>query len=112
MRRDVDYAGKLAFGDVANAHDVAKTPDAVRNALDITYNARCEILDKVMLPCIAEPRKEVSPFAPKMLTVHIDPASGITQSKSALVRFNDPDVAGHPILDQNPVMRAYWGIPA
>ena len=46
------------------------------------------------------------------LTVHIDPASGITQSKSALVRFNDPDVAGHPILDQNPVMRAYWGIPA
>ena len=46
------------------------------------------------------------------LTVHIDPASGITQSKSALVRFNDPDVASHPILDQNPVMRAYWGIPA
>ena len=46
------------------------------------------------------------------LTVHIDPASGITQSESALVRFNDPDVASHPILDQNPIMRAYWGIPA
>lgn len=46
------------------------------------------------------------------LTVHIDPASGITQSTSALVHFNDPDVASHPILDQNPIMRAYWGIPA
>lgn len=46
------------------------------------------------------------------LTVHIDPASGITQSTSALVRFNDPDVAGHPILDENPIMRGYWGLPA
>ncbi len=49
------------------------TMEIIQNALDITYDARCEILDKVMLPCIAEPRKEVSPFAPKMLTVHIDP---------------------------------------
>ncbi|MEA4813957.1 MAG: polyribonucleotide nucleotidyltransferase [Oscillospiraceae bacterium] len=49
------------------------TMDIIQNALDITYDARCEILDKVMLPCIAEPRKEVSPFAPKMLTMHIDP---------------------------------------
>ena len=26
-----------------------------------------------MLPCIAEPRKEVSQYAPKMITMHIDP---------------------------------------
>jgi polyribonucleotide nucleotidyltransferase len=49
------------------------TMEIIRNALDITYDARCEILDKVMLPCIAEPRKEVSKYAPKMLTMHIDP---------------------------------------
>ena len=26
-----------------------------------------------MIPCIAEPRKEVSEYAPKMTTIHIDP---------------------------------------
>ena len=26
-----------------------------------------------MLPCIAEPRPEVSKYAPKMITMHIDP---------------------------------------
>ena len=26
-----------------------------------------------MLPCIAEPRAEVSEYAPKMITMHIDP---------------------------------------
>ena len=41
--------------------------------LDITYDARVQILDQVMLPCIAEPRAEVSKYAPKMLTMHIDP---------------------------------------
>lgn len=49
------------------------TMEIIRNALDITYDARCEILDKIMLPCIAEPRKEVSKYAPKMLTMHINP---------------------------------------
>ena len=45
----------------------------IKNALDITYDARVQILDQVMLPCIAEPRAEVSKYAPKMLTMHIDP---------------------------------------
>jgi polyribonucleotide nucleotidyltransferase len=49
------------------------TMEIIRNALDITYDARCEILDQIMLPCIAEPRKEVSQYAPKMLTMHINP---------------------------------------
>jgi len=49
------------------------TMEIIKNALDITYDARCEILDKIMLPCIAEPRKEVSRYAPKMITMHIDP---------------------------------------
>ena len=50
------------------------TMEIIKEALDITYDARCEILDQIMLPCISEPRKEVSKYAPKMLTMHIDPS--------------------------------------
>ena len=50
------------------------TMEIIKEALDITYDARCQILDQIMLPCIAEPRKEVSKYAPKMLTMHIDPS--------------------------------------
>ena len=49
------------------------TMEIIKNALDITYDARCQILDQIMLPCISEPRKEVSKYAPKMITMHIDP---------------------------------------
>lgn len=49
------------------------TMPIIREALDSTYDARCQILDQIMLPVIAEPRPEVSPYAPKMLTIHIDP---------------------------------------
>ncbi|MBQ9618360.1 MAG: polyribonucleotide nucleotidyltransferase, partial [Oscillibacter sp.] len=47
--------------------------EIIQNALDITYDARCEILDQIMLPAIGAPRKEVSRYAPKMITMHIDP---------------------------------------
>ena len=50
------------------------TMEIIKEALDITYDARCEILDQIMLPVISEPRKEVSKYAPKMLTMHIDPS--------------------------------------
>ena len=49
------------------------TMEIIKNALDITYDARCQILDQIMLPCISEPRAEVSQYAPKMITMHIDP---------------------------------------
>ncbi len=49
------------------------TMEIIRNALDITYDARCQILDQVMLPVISEPRPEVSRYAPKMITLRIDP---------------------------------------
>ena len=49
------------------------TMEIIKNALEITYDARVQILDQVMLPCIAEPRPEVSQYAPKMITMHIDP---------------------------------------
>ncbi len=50
------------------------TPAIIREALDKTYTARCYILDEIMLPVISEPRKELSKYAPKMLTTKIDPA--------------------------------------
>ena len=49
------------------------TMEIIKEALDTTYDARVQILDQIMLPCIAEPREEVSQYAPKMLTMHIDP---------------------------------------
>ncbi|WP_312942056.1 polyribonucleotide nucleotidyltransferase [Oscillibacter sp.] len=49
------------------------TMEIIKNALEITGDARIEILDQVMLPCINAPRSEVSRYAPKMITMHIDP---------------------------------------
>lgn len=49
------------------------TPAIIKEALAKTHKARNYILDEVMLKCIAEPRKELSPYAPKMLTTVIDP---------------------------------------
>ena len=45
----------------------------IKEALDITRDARYAILDEVMLPCISAPRAEVSKYAPKMITIKIDP---------------------------------------
>ncbi len=47
------------------------TMEIIREALEKTYDARCQILDQVMLPVIAEPRKELSPYAPKMVKMKI-----------------------------------------
>ena len=47
--------------------------EIIQNALEITYDARCEIIDQIMLPAIGEPRPEVSRYAPKMITMRIDP---------------------------------------
>ena len=49
------------------------TPEIVKEAFEKTYKARCKILDEVMLPVIAEPRKELSKYAPKLITTKIDP---------------------------------------
>ena len=49
------------------------THEIIKEALDITRDARFAILDEVMLPCISAPRSEVSKWAPKMLSMKIDP---------------------------------------
>ena len=50
------------------------TPEIIKEAFEKTNKARKYILDEVMLPVIGEPRAELSPYAPKMLTTKIDPA--------------------------------------
>ncbi len=49
------------------------TLEIIENALEICRKARLEILDEIMLKAIPAPRSEVSPYAPKMITLHIDP---------------------------------------
>ena len=49
------------------------THEIIKEALDITRDARYAILDEIMLPCISAPRAEVSKYAPKMITMKIDP---------------------------------------
>ena len=49
------------------------TPEIIKEAFAKTRTAREYILDEVMLKCIAEPRAELSKYAPKMLTLKINP---------------------------------------
>ncbi|MBQ8174628.1 MAG: polyribonucleotide nucleotidyltransferase [Clostridia bacterium] len=50
------------------------TPEIIKNALETTHKGRDYIIDEYILKAIAEPRAEVSPYAPKMLTmkIHVD----------------------------------------
>ncbi|MDD4715393.1 MAG: polyribonucleotide nucleotidyltransferase [Oscillospiraceae bacterium] len=48
------------------------TAEIIKSALDLTRQARIQILDEIMLPCIAAPRPEVSKYAPKMIQLKID----------------------------------------
>ena len=47
--------------------------EIIENALEITREARIQILDEIMLPVLPEPRKELAETAPKMITMHINP---------------------------------------
>ena len=47
------------------------TMEIIADALERTRKARLEILSEVMLPCISEPRAEVSEYAPKMISLKI-----------------------------------------
>ncbi len=48
-------------------------PEIIREALEKTKEARFKILDECMLPCIREPREELSKYAPKIISTTIDP---------------------------------------
>ncbi len=47
------------------------TMEIIADALERCRKARMEILNEVMLPCISEPRPEVSDYAPKMISMKI-----------------------------------------
>ena len=47
------------------------TPEIIKEALSVTHKGRDYIIDEVLLRAIPEPRKEVSPYAPKMSTMKI-----------------------------------------
>ncbi len=49
------------------------TPEIIKRALETTHQGRDEIIDKILLAAIPAPRAEVSRYAPKMTTLHIDP---------------------------------------
>ena len=47
------------------------TPEMVKEALEKTHKARNYIIDEIILKCIPEPRKELSKYAPKMMSTVI-----------------------------------------
>ena len=47
------------------------TMEIIADALERCRKARLEILNEVMLPCISEPRPDVSDYAPKMISMKI-----------------------------------------
>ncbi|MBE6683552.1 MAG: polyribonucleotide nucleotidyltransferase [Ruminococcaceae bacterium] len=49
------------------------TPEIIKQALTTTHAGRNYILDEVICKCIAEPREDVSKYAPKMISTKIDP---------------------------------------
>ncbi len=49
------------------------TPEIIKRALETTHQGRDEIIDKILLAAIPAPRAEVSAYAPKMITMTINP---------------------------------------
>ena len=49
------------------------TPEIIKRALETTHQGRDEIIDKILLVAIPAPRAEVSAYAPKMITMTINP---------------------------------------
>ena len=49
------------------------TPEIIKNALETTHKARDFIIDEYILKAIPAPRADVSEYAPKMITMHINP---------------------------------------
>ena len=47
--------------------------EIISQAFELTRKGRLQILDEVIAPVIAEPRQSLSPYAPKMYKMNIDP---------------------------------------
>ncbi|MDR1913820.1 MAG: polyribonucleotide nucleotidyltransferase [Clostridiales bacterium] len=64
------------------------TPEIIRQSLEQTRTSRLFILDEVMGKAIAEPRKNISPFAPKIAMVKVEPEkiSEVIGSKGKVIK--------------------------
>ncbi len=49
------------------------TPEIIKNAFETTHKGRDYIIDEIILKAIEAPRAEVSEYAPKMISMNIDP---------------------------------------
>ena len=49
------------------------TPEIIRRALETTHKGRDYIIDEIILKAIDAPRADVSPYAPKMISMKINP---------------------------------------
>lgn len=49
------------------------TPEIIKQALETTHKGRDYIIDEVLLKAIPAPRPEISKYAPKLITMKIDP---------------------------------------
>jgi len=78
-----DFFGDMDF-KVAGTHDGITaiqmdikihglTRPIVEEAIARTREAREYIINEVLTPCIAQPRAEVGPYAPKIISIQIDP---------------------------------------
>lgn len=49
------------------------TPEIIKQALETTHKGRDYIIDEIILKAIPAPRPEISKYAPKLITMKIDP---------------------------------------
>lgn len=49
------------------------TPEIIKQALETTHKGRDYIIDEILLKAIPAPRPEISKYAPKLITLKIDP---------------------------------------
>ena len=95
------------------------TPEIIKAAFAQTHTARDYILDEVMLKAIDKPRAEVSEYAPKMITIKIDPEKigdvigksgkviqAITAETGAKIDIEDDGTVFIAAIDKNAAIKA------
>jgi polyribonucleotide nucleotidyltransferase len=76
------------------------TPEIIKKAFEVTKAGRIMILDEIMLKCIAEPRPDVSEYAPKMITmkVAVDKISEVIGPKGKVIQKIIADCGGANVI--------------
>ncbi len=95
------------------------TRDIVTEAIRRTHEARLVIMDGVMHDAIAAPRTELSPYAPKIITIQIDPEkigdvigkqgktiNGIIDETGAKIDIDDTGMVSISGIDMNALQKA------